>query len=116
VNPGAAHIEAADLEFLDILASEIGVAYEKAALYRELEHEVLNLRGFCRTAGVTLSVLGVLFAAAATLYHRARVLPWDELPTRRGVLVGALCLVIGVTLIGVGRGWLVARRGNRRVA
>ena len=114
VNPGAAHLEAADLEFLDILASEIGVAYEKAALYRELEHEVLNLRGFCRTAGVTLSVIGVLFAAAATLYHRARVLPWDELPTRRGMLVGALCLVIGVTLIGVGRGWLVARRASGR--
>ena len=112
VNPGAAHLEAADLEFLDILASEIGVAYEKAALYRELEREVLDLRGFCRTAGVALSVVGVLFAAAATLYHRARVLPWEELPTRRGMLVGALCVAIGVTLIGVGRGWLVGRRAS----
>ncbi|MBX3026183.1 GAF domain-containing protein [bacterium] len=110
VNPGAGHLEPADLEFLDILASEIGVAYEKAALYHALEREVLDLRGFCRSAGVALSALGVVLAAAATLYHRARVLPWEELPTRRGVLIGALCLVIGVTLIGVGRGWLVARR------
>ena len=114
VNPGAGHLEAADLEFLDILASEIGVAYEKAALYRELEHEVIDLRGFCRTAGVALSALGVLFALAATLYHRARVLPWSELPTRRGMLVGVLCVAIGVTLIGVGRGWLVAPRGRAR--
>jgi GAF domain-containing protein len=113
VNPGPGHLEAGDLEFLDILASEIGVAYEKAALYRELEREVLDLRGFCRTAGAALAGVGVLFAAAATLYHRARVLPWNELPTRRGMLVGVLCVVIGVTLIGVGRGWLVGRRGKR---
>lgn len=110
VNPGAGHLEAADLEFLDILASEIGVAYEKAALYRELEREVLDLRGFCRSAGVALAAVGIVLAAATTLFHRVRVLPWEELPTKRGMLIGALCVVIGVTLIGVGRGWLVGRR------
>jgi len=116
VNPGAGHLEPADLEFLDILASEIGVAYEKAALYRALEREVLDLRGFCRTAGVVLSGIGVLLAAAATFYHRARVLPWEELPTRRGFLIGALCVTIGIVLIGVGRGWWVARRGSPHAA
>jgi GAF domain-containing protein len=110
VNPGPGHLEPADLEFLDILASEIGVAYEKAALYRELAREVVDLRGFCRTAGAVLAALGVLFALAATLYHRARVLPWAELPTRRGMIAGVLCVLIGATLIAVGRGWLVARR------
>ena len=111
VNPGAGHLEASDLEFLDIIASEIGVAYEKAALYRELEREVVDLRGFCRSAGAALAGVGVLLAAAATLYHRVRLLPWTDLPARPGVLVGALCLAIGVVLIGVGRGWLVSRRG-----
>jgi len=116
VNPGAGHLDPSDLEFLDILASEIGVAYEKAALYRQLEREVLDLRGFCRSAGVVLAVLGVVLAAAAALYHRARVLPWEELPTRRGVLIGALCLAIGTTLFAVGRGWLIARREAARAA
>lgn len=114
VNPGPGHLEAGDLEFLDILASEIGVAYEKAALYRELEREVLDLRAFCRAGGAALAGLGVCFAAATALYHRARALPWSELPTRRGMLVGLLCVAIGVTLIGVGRGWLVARRASNR--
>ena len=58
----------------------------------------------------------MVLAAAATLYHRARVLPWAELPTRRGFLIGALCVTIGVVLIGVGRGWLVARRAAPRPA
>lgn len=115
VNPGAGHLERSDLEFLDILASEIGVAYEKAALHRALEREVVDLRAFCRRAGLGLSVLGVVFAAAATFYHRARVLPWAELPGRRGVLLGLLCVSVGVVLLGVGAGWFVRRgRGATR--
>jgi len=110
VNPAPEHLRASDLEFLDILASEIGVAYEKAALYRELEREVVDLRTFSRLAGIVLAVLGVVLAAAATVYHRLRVLPWDELPARRGVMVGALCVLIGMLLFAVGRGWLLKRR------
>lgn len=112
VNPGPGHLDASDLEFLDILASEIGVAYEKAALYRELEREVVDLRGFCRSAGVALAGVGVVLATAATLYHRVRVLPWADLPARPGIWVGALCLGLGVLLFGVGRGWLVSRRAR----
>ncbi|MFN8643923.1 MAG: GAF domain-containing protein [Candidatus Binatia bacterium] len=102
VNPGAGHLDAGDLEFLDILASEIGVAYEKAALYRALEREVVDLRGFCRTAGVALAAVGVLLTAAT--FYRVRVLPWSELPSRPGVWAGAICVAIGVVLVGVGRG------------
>jgi GAF domain-containing protein len=110
VNPAAAHLEPSDLEFLDILASEIGVAYERAALYRQLEREVVDLRGFCRAGGIALVVLGVLLAGGATLYHRLRVLPWAELASRRGLLLGVLCLAIGGVLFSVGRGWMLARR------
>ena len=111
VNPAPGHLERSDLEFLDILASEIGVAYEKAALHRALEREVIDLRSFCRRAGTALSALGVVLALASTFYHRARVLPWAELPGRRGVLLGLLCVAVGVVLLGVGAGWFV-RRGR----
>lgn len=114
VNPGAAYLTEEALEFLDVLASEIGVAYERADLTQQLTYEVIDLRRFCGRAGVALSGLGVLLALAATLYHRARVLPWAELPTRRGVLIGLLCVTLGALLVGVGRGWLVKpRAGNR---
>lgn len=110
VNPAPEHLQATDLEFLEIVASEVGVAYEKAALYRALEREVVDLRTFSRLAGIVLGVLGVLLALAATAYHRLRVLPWEELPSRRGVMVGTLCVLIGALLFAVGKGWLLRRR------
>lgn len=116
VNPAPQHLDRSALEFLDILASEIGVAYEKAALHRALEREVVDLRSFCRRAGLALSGLGTALAVAATLYHRARVLPWAELPGRRGVLLGVLCVAVGVVLLGVGAGWFVRRRAAARAS
>ena len=113
VNPGPGRLEPGDLEFLDTLASEIGVAYEKAALYRELEREVIDLRRFCRGAGIVLALVGALFILATAFYHRARVLPWSELPMTRGALGGLLCVVIGGLLFAVGKGWIVSMRGAR---
>jgi GAF domain-containing protein len=110
VNPGEGRLGRNDLDFLDALASEIGVAYEKAALYRELEREVIDLRRFCRISGLGLSILGVLLAGTAAFFHRARVLPWSELPAHRGVLLGGLCVAIGLLLIAVGKGWIVSMR------
>ena len=97
VNPGEGRLGRNDLDFLDALASEIGVAYEKAALYRELEREVIDLRRFCRVAGWVLSLLGVLLASAAAFFHRARVLPWSELPPTRRAARG-VCIAIGALL------------------
>ena len=113
VNPGAGRLEPRDLEFLDILASEIGVAYEKAALYREIEREAIDLRRFCRAAGVVLLLLGAVLAVGTTFYHRARVLPWSELVGARGMLGALLCLSIGALLTAVGRGWIVSMRAAR---
>jgi len=113
INPGPGRLEQGDLEFLDTLASEIGVAYEKASLYRELEREVFDLRRFCRGAGIALGLIGLLLAAATAFYHRARVLPWSELPTTRGALGALLCIVIGGLLVAVGKGWIVRMRDAR---
>jgi GAF domain-containing protein len=109
VNPGPGHLDPDDLEFLDILASEIGVAYEKAELYAEIAREAIDLRRFCRGAGIGLAGLGVVIAAAVGFYHRARVLPWSELPTQRGALLALLCVVGGGVLIAVGSGKVVPK-------
>ncbi len=112
VNPRADRLNRDDLDFLDTLASEIGVAYEKAELYRALEGEVVDLRRFCRWAGLLLALFGALLGLGATLYHRIRVLPWSELFARRGMLLALICLAIGGLLIAVGRGWIVPRRSG----
>lgn len=116
VNPGAAHLDQDHLEFLDILANEIGVAYETAELYRQVEREVIDLRRFCRVVGLALSLLGIVLGVGAALYHRVRVLPWSEIADERGVLLGLLALAIGLILLSVGKGWVVpmpARRAGR---
>jgi GAF domain-containing protein len=112
VNPSSDRLEAGDLEFLDVLASSIGVAYEKAALYQELEHEVVDLRRFCRGAGLVVGLLGLLLGIATAFFHRARVLPWAELPATRGMLGALLGLAIGGLLLAVGKGWIISMRGR----
>ena len=113
VNPGGAHLDQDHLDFLDILANEIGVAYETADLYRQIEREVIDLRRFCRVTGFALSLLGVVLGVGAVFYHRVRVLPWSELLGERGVLLGGFCLVIGIVLVSVGNGWVVSMRARR---
>lgn len=112
VNPRAALLTRDDLDFLDTLASEIGVAYEKAALYRQLEGELIDVRRFCTWAGLVLTAFGIVIGLATALYHRARVLPWAELFARRGMLVALLCLATGGLLIAVGKRWIVSRRAS----
>jgi GAF domain-containing protein len=110
VNPSADRLDPDALVFLDALATVVGVAYEKAALYGEIERELLDLRRFSGIAGLVLSLLGALLAVGSALYLRVLVLPWAELPARRGFLLGVVCLLIGGLLVGVGRGWIVPRR------
>jgi GAF domain-containing protein len=112
VNPSAAHLDADHLEFLEILANEIGVAYATADLYRQLEREVIDLRRFCRVLGVGLALLGLVLCGGAVLYHRIRVLPWSELLTQRGMLLGLVSVGIGVVLVSVGKGWVVSMGGR----
>ena len=109
VNPAADRLGPDDVQFLDALASAIGVAYEKQALYRDVEREIVDLRRFCGGSGLALALVGVLLALGTAFFHRARVLPWSDLPAQRGMLLGGLCLFLGGLLYGIGRGWFVSR-------
>ena len=113
VNPAPERVAPADLEFLEALASIVGVAYEKADLYREVEREALDLRRFCRMAGWGLAVVAMLLGAAVAFYHRARVLPWSELPGERGMLLALVCLLLGAVLVAVGNSWIISRPTTR---
>jgi hypothetical protein len=108
INPGH-EARAEDLQFLETLASDIAVAYEKARLYERLRGEVVGLRQVCGVAGGALGLLGIGAAGGAVYAHVARALPWHELPTRPGMLLGLGCLAAGILLLGVAAGRLVRR-------
>ncbi len=109
VNPPATSLKAEDLEFLEAVANDIAVAYEKADLYHRLRGEVIGLRQACAYAGGGLIALGVLFTTGVVLGHLARSLPAVELLRRPALFGGLAGVLIGVALLGVSRGWLVSR-------
>jgi GAF domain-containing protein len=105
-----------DLEFLLALAGDIAVAHEKVALQEELRGEVVGLRLVLALLGTGLLALGGLTVVAATLVHVAWALPLGELPTRPGMLLGLVLVLVGGVLLAVGRGWLVRRTPPPRTA
>jgi len=114
VNPSQGRFTTDDLEFLAALADDIAVAYEKALLNDRLRGEVIGLRQVCGFAGFGLVILGVLFSVGAVAAHLAHALPLHELPTRPGMWIGGLLLLVGVLLVGVARGWLISRTAEAR--
>lgn len=108
INPAEAPTQD-DLQFLEALAADVGVAHEKAALYGRLRAEALELRRLCSLMGLGLLLAGLLFGSGAVLMLRARALPLYDLLLHPGLLVGVLCLLMGVALVGVARGWFAAR-------
>ena len=111
VNPAPGSLTPEDLEFLQALASDIAIAHENASLYERLRGEVLNLRKICGFAGIGILAVGFIVAAGATFAHLAHALPVSELLSRSGIWTAAVLLVAGTGLIGMGRGWIVARAG-----
>jgi GAF domain-containing protein len=112
VNPAPGALAAEDLEFLDALAADIAVAYEKAMLYDQLRGEVTGLRQAVRITGIALLGIGALLALAGVIGHLAWALPLNELPTRPGVLGGFVSIVLGLALLGIGNGWLVPKTAS----
>jgi GAF domain-containing protein len=108
VNPGRG-ASANDLDFLQALASDIAVAYEKATLYERLRGELIGVRQVCGFIGLGLATLGLLLVAGALYTHVGWALPWGELPRRPGMLAGLACVLPGAVLLAVARGWLVRR-------
>ena len=107
INPNRVSLNAEDLEFLEALATDVALAYEKAQLYDQLRGEVIGLRQASSWAGYALLIVGLLVTVGTIVGHLAVALPIDELLTRPGLLAGLAATVFGVLLIGVARGWLL---------
>jgi K+-sensing histidine kinase KdpD len=108
INPAAEFLDREQLQFLETLGNEIAVAHEKASLYGQLRGEVLNMRKVCRIAGFSLGGVGFVLAVLTAAAHRARVLPWWELPMRRGMIAAILLVAGAVALLAVARGRLAS--------
>jgi GAF domain-containing protein len=104
-----------DLAFLQALAGDIAVAHEKVALQEQLTGEILGLRGICSLTGTALLVAGTVSAIAATLVHLAVAKPLAELPFQPGFVLGIAGIAAGLVLVGIGRGWIVARSRPARL-
>jgi len=113
VNPAAEYLGAADLQFLEAIAGDLALAYERTRLLAELRGEVFGLRQLLSTGGLVLAVSGVMAAAGAGLVHAARALPLAALPMRPLFLAGVLVSLIGLALRRVAQGWLVAPTRER---
>jgi GAF domain-containing protein len=112
VNPTAGPLARDDLLLLEALASDIAVAYERAALYAHLRREVVGLRQVCRMAGAGLVVVGMLIAMVGVAGHLAWALPASELPTRPVMVTATLLVLAGGGLAAVPA--VLATAGRRR--
>jgi hypothetical protein len=65
MNPAPGRSGREDVEFLDVVASDIVVAYAKAELHDRLRAAAGTLRRLARVAGMVLTVAGVLDVTAA---------------------------------------------------
>jgi len=103
INPARSSFGKEDLEFFEVLASDIAVSYEKAALLDRLRGEVNALQQLCRGLGAVLLGGGLIVAAGAVFYRLARAAPLAELPVTPGVWIGIAGAVIGAALIRAAR-------------
>jgi GAF domain-containing protein len=104
INPAGNRFEPEDAAFLEAVASDIGIAYEKAYLYAQLHREVTSLRGLTRIGGYGLIAVGMLLTAAAVFTNLAFAMPWSRLFSRAGFWGGILAVVTGIAFFRRGRG------------
>lgn len=103
VNPEGGVVTADDAKFLDALASDIAIAYEKADLHRRLRQEVISLRQVARLAGGGACAIGALLVGSAVFATMAWALPWATLVTRPPFVTGILAVMGGVALLRAAR-------------
>jgi len=99
VNPSVSPLGADDLAFLNALASDVGVAYEKARLYARLGEEVAIMRGLARFVGAALIGVGGLLAGAAVFGTLVRALPVQRALSRPGLYGGLVVVGLGAVLL-----------------
>jgi GAF domain-containing protein len=105
INPAGDRFEPEDAAFLEAVASDIGVAYEKVYLYAQLHQEVTSLRGLTRLGGYGLIAIGILLIATAVFANLVVAMPWTRTFTRPGLWGGLIAVITGVAFV---------RRGNGR--
>jgi len=112
INPVVSETPADDVAFLTAVASDVGMAYEKAELQRRIRHEANELRYIGYAAGCAITGAGLAAAAFAAFGHLARARPAAQLVVHSGVLAGLAVAAAGVgVLLAVRRA--VARRTIR---
>jgi hypothetical protein len=113
VNPSVAPLGAEDLDFLNALANDVAVAYDKARLYARLGEEVVTLRGLARLVGAGLLGVGALLAGGAVFATLARALPLTTALSRPSLLAGLVVVGLGAVLLRAARGGGKARSTHR---
>jgi GAF domain-containing protein len=103
INPARADFGKDDLEFFEVLASDIAVSYEKAALLQRLRGELGALRQLCRGLGIVLLGSGALVGVGAVFIRVARAVPLIEIPATPGVWIGIVGAAIGAALVRAAR-------------
>jgi GAF domain-containing protein len=103
INPTSGAFTPDDAKFLDVVASDVAVAYEKADLHAELRKEVVSLRQLARLVAACLIVGGVLAMGGAALTQLAYALPVGGLLGRPAFVGGVLLFVAGLALLRAAR-------------
>lgn len=99
MNPAAGRTGPEDVEFLDAIASDIAVAYAKAALHERLRQEAATLRSLVRLIGLVLLVLGVVVAGGTAFAVAARALPISRVVVQPQFLAGLVGVIAGVLVL-----------------
>jgi GAF domain-containing protein len=110
VNPSVSPLCTDDLEFLNALASDVAVAYEKARLYARLGEEIAIMRWLTRVAGAGLVVVGALLAGAAVFATLVRALPLERVLSRPALYGGVVVVGLGIVLLRATR--MAAKPGH----
>jgi GAF domain-containing protein len=103
VNPTPG-VPADDLSFLEALAGDLAVAYDRTRRQQRGRDLLPAARDTCSVAGVGLFMVGVVAALTSLLGHLAWALPLRELLVRPGMLTALGVAVSGGLLAGAGRG------------
>lgn len=88
-----------DVRFLDAIADELLVAFDRAALLARLKDDARQARGAGRVVGMVLVGFGLVLVVATAFSHAARALPMAEVLGRLELWLGAGLAVIGGLLL-----------------
>ena len=103
VNPQETDNPDDDVAFLEALAADLAVAYEKADLQRRMAREMNEMRQFARIGGILGLVVGGLMMGGTMFAHLARALPMSQALLRPAFAGGLLVTIAGFAMLRGGR-------------